>query len=143
MKIYVASKFEHKILARTVMDFLELSGYTITCDWTKHEWPEHYNGKELYSKDIELTNHFASNDINGIHEAEIIIVLYAGIKGPGMSFEMGYAKALNKKIIMVGNDTKEYSIFCHSENFIHCKDYKELTKHLVEYNCGKMRRGET
>lgn len=143
MKLYVASKFEHKPLARAVMDFLELNGHTITCDWTKHEWPEHYEGKELYSKDIKLTNFFASNDLNGIQEADAIIVLYAGIKGPGMSFEMGYAKALNKPIIMVGEDTKEYSIFCHSDNFTHCKDYKELIKKIVEIECSRRRRDDT
>jgi len=125
-KIYVAAKFEKKDEALNLMNVLKNNGYHITCDWTKHEWPEHYQKQELYSKNIEITNAFAEADIKGVTDADIVIVLYHGIKGPGMSFEMGYATALNKPVYIVGDDTKEYSIFCHLNNFKHFEDIDAL-----------------
>jgi len=135
MKLYIATKFEDVVEYNQLKDILTNKNHIITCDWTKHSkvhpFSEHKQTCLIQSK----------IDLDGINTADAVILLYTGKKGSGMSFELGYATALNKKIFMVSyeninyhsQDTNDYSMFVHLPNFIHCKSYTHLLDALKEY----------
>ena len=136
MKVYIATKFEDTEIYNNLKNKLEVKGYEITCDWTKHKKVHPFSeNKELcYSQSLE--------DVIGIEQADVMILLYNGKKGSGMSFEIGYATALGKKILMYAPNnenisTEDYSMFVHLENFIHVKSKTQLFDVLLNIEKGE------
>lgn len=127
--VYIATKFEDVKQYHLYKDKLEKVGYNITVDWTQHEKVHPFsNHKELCLKQ-------SVEDCEGIKQADFILLIYNGKKGSGMSFELGYATALNKTIYMISineNATMDYSMFVHMKNFKHCKDFDDLIKKVEE-----------
>jgi len=85
VKIYVATKFERKNLARMTMRALESDGHTITYDWTSHE----------KSTDLEEQRRQAFNDMQGVWNAHAIIVRPNTGKEVGAWFEAGFLLGCN------------------------------------------------
>jgi nucleoside 2-deoxyribosyltransferase len=139
LKVYIAAKFEDVELYRDLKSELEIAGFYITTDWTEHK------KVHPFSKHKSLCNTQSLEDCMGIQEADCIVLLYNGKKGSGMSFELGYATALRKKIFMVSTeevielgktkryDTEDYSMFVHMSNFLHCKNKEHLFTALKEF----------
>ena len=137
MKVYIATKFEDTEIYHNIKNELEARGYTITCDWTKHK------KVHPFSENKNLCHSQSLEDIIGIEQADVVILLYNGKKGSGMSFEIGYATALGKKILMyVPNNenvsTEDYSMFVHLENFIHIKNKTHLFNVLLDIVSGEL-----
>ena len=139
LKIYIAAKFEDVELYRDLKSDLETAGFSITTDWTEHQ------KVHPFSKHKSLCNIQSLEDCMGIQEADCLVLLYNGKKGSGMSFELGYATALGKKIFMLSttetkeygtllkHDTQDYSMFVHMKNFVHCENKEHLMQALKEF----------
>ena len=127
MKIYIATKFEDVTEYKELENILVSDGHSITCDWTAHK------SVHPFSDDRPICRSQSEEDLSGIRNSDVVILLYNGKKGSGMSFEIGYATALNKKVVMLGENSEDYSMFVHLDNFIHCSNIQEMKLVLDEY----------
>ena len=131
-KVYVAGKFELRAKIKQLMTILEENDFEVTCDWTRHA-PFKDN---KYSSDPVKAVEYAKEDIFGIITADDLIVLYDDVKGPGTSFEMGYATANGINVYMIGvgvNSTLDYSVFVHMDNFFHYNGQNAIADFLEDY----------
>jgi hypothetical protein len=85
MKVYVATKFERKHLARMTMRALESDGHEITYDWTSHD----------KSTDFDECRRQAFNDMKGVWDAHAIIVRPNTGREVGAWFEAGFLLGAN------------------------------------------------
>lgn len=99
MKVYLASSFLNKEAARSAMNMLEDNGFTITTDWTVHEGlPE-----------LEVLKQEASEDLRGVKDADVFIMLWPGRMGSNA--ELGAALAYGKPCILVGGVNRFDSVY--------------------------------
>lgn len=98
MKIYIAGSWQDRVSIRNVMDTLENNGHVVTIDWTKHEDPG-------------LGHEYCIEDICGINECDVFIMFLGETKSFGKAFEMGYAHAKDRHIIVFGDPTFATSVF--------------------------------
>lgn len=71
-KAYVAAKFERKEDVKKIYEILRSRGYDISCDWTDHiSIPD-------FRQNIPLGQQYAEEDINGVLNANIFIMLPLG-----------------------------------------------------------------
>ena len=96
--IYVAAPYELRNEATQAMVTLEKHGHSITSRWL---WETEENGPTPADKDLE-----------DIRMADTLLVLHPEefeYKGTGgRHFEMGYAVALGKNIVLVGRRTNNF-----------------------------------
>ncbi len=90
MKFYIASRLENADTVKKIALALKSWGMTHTYDWTAHGSVQ-YEGPERISEVAEL-------ELQGVREADIIIVLLPG--GRGTHCELGMANVLNKKVFL-------------------------------------------
>lgn len=90
MNVYVASSFLNKTAAREAMDKVEAAGHRITYDWTVHEG----------STDPEVLMREAVLDLFGVHQTDVLILLYPFRHSS--AGEATAALALRKPVIIVG-----------------------------------------
>lgn len=88
-KLFVAGSIEDVKEIRQFIKILENRGYIITEDWTKHM---------LSTKG----NRDAENNLIGIHNCDTFIMYLSGTKSSGKMFELGYAEALKRPILLFG-----------------------------------------
>lgn len=98
MKIYVAAPYELRDTAIGVMRDLEQMGFTVTSEWLR--------------TDEEISPKMAAQDLRDIDAADLVVVLHPPefeYKGTGgRHFEMGYAVAKGKRVILVGRRTNNF-----------------------------------
>lgn len=96
MKVYVATKFEHKKELAEIIARVKAAGHTITYNWGVHsETMDYPEGPE---RDAEQRRQ-AVLDVKGVHDADVVLfVPAAGSKGGW--FEAGMQCAFN---FMIGN----------------------------------------
>jgi len=97
-KIYIASSWNNRETVRHVMDMLESREHEITEDWTTHHDPA-------------LGDEYSWKDIIGIDKCDVFVMMLSDTKSFGKAFEMGYAYAKNKHIIVVGDENLATSVF--------------------------------
>ena len=98
MKVYVAGSWDDRLEVRELMNVLEFEGHFITEDWTKHE-------------DQGLGHEYCIKDIQGMDKCDIFVMFLSGKKSFGKAFEMGYAHAKDKHIIVFGDPVFATSVF--------------------------------
>ena len=101
MKIYLSGKYQQKNEIKQLKRLLKQNGFKVVSNWEHNK-----NYKKLPKKKQRIQ---AKNDIQKIKQSDIFIMLYNGIKGSGMFFELGFAYAKHKKIIIL-NKTKDENI---------------------------------
>ena len=127
MKVYVATAFLDKHLARAWMGKLREAGIEITHDWTVVESPP---GGETTMSLSEQAMH-AAGDLRGVRLADIVWVLAPETGGTGCWIEMGYGIGLTKCVIVSGSrrtifTTQATEYFAtHEEAFKAIRDYCE------------------
>lgn len=87
MKIYVSAKFDDKERVKKVYDLLQQAGHTIT-----HEWI-HNKAAFPFSEHKEFTARCATEDIQGVLDADVFILLSNAQPSMGSSAELGAALA--------------------------------------------------
>ena len=99
--VYIAAPWTYRNVAQSVADKLEASGVAaITWRWWEQDETEDATKLEL----------LACRDLQGIREAAIVLVLNLE-PSEGKAFEQGYAMALGKPILILGEDN--LNIFQH------------------------------
>ena len=102
MKFYIASRLENAELVSSVAEALKSLGWKHTYDWTVH-------GSVQGEGEARLTE-VAEYELNGVRNADIVIVLLPG--GRGSHVELGAALALGKRVY-IWAESNEY--FLHDE----------------------------
>lgn len=85
MKFYIASKLENAENVKKLADVLKAHGWVHTYDWTKHG--------SVQKEGEERIKQVAENEINGVANADVVIVLLPG--GRGTHAELGAANITN------------------------------------------------
>ncbi len=110
MKIYLASSFLNKKVAKDAMTMLEKAGHEITMDWTAHQHTNELGTLETQSVE----------DMKGVRECTALIYLHPGRNGSNA--ELGAAIAFEKYIIMVGGVPRHESVYYNYPGIIHVAD---------------------
>ena len=90
MKFYIASKLESAARVRELAEKLKSWGWQHTYDWTTHG--------SVQSEGQERLIEVAENEIQGVREADVVIVLLPG--GRGTHAELGAANILRKPVFI-------------------------------------------
>jgi len=117
MKFYIASKLENAENVKRLASVLKARGWTHTYDWTQHGSVQHEGEKQIAE--------VAENEIKGVIEADIVVVLLPG--GRGMHAELGAANALGIPVFIQSADE---SLFLHNERicaFYFNKNVRRIT----------------
>lgn len=101
MKIYIASRLENYLQVQALRDALRADGHTITYDWTLH-------GSVQGQGEARLRE-VASNEINGVRDADLVVVLLPG--GRGTHAELGAANVLGKPVIIFSTSDESFDAY--------------------------------
>jgi len=96
MRIYVAGKWSDKVKIKAFMNRLTALGHIITEDWTLHP-----DGGPTKSKELLLAD--AQADLAGIDSADCFIAILddPAYRYQGTFFELGYAVAQGKRVVVI------------------------------------------
>jgi hypothetical protein len=101
MKFYVAARFTEKGQVKKIYKHLQEKGHEITADWTLHKTIKPYD------KNAAIAKSYAIEDMNGVINADVFILLTSEHTGAGSAGELGAAilsqvKTGKPKIYVVG-----------------------------------------
>lgn len=117
MKVYIAAPYPLRDKAATMMRVLELKGIEVTSRWLK-------------APDTMCDEH-ARKDLDDVAAADLLLAFNPdgwGEKGTGgRHVEFGYALALGKPILLVGERT---NIFHHLSNVTQIDELQDFIKHV-------------
>jgi len=119
-KLYIASSWEDRRQAKSIMLLLESLNYIITEDWTIHEKARTYDN--------------CLNDVRGIKNCDFFVLLNSGKKTPGKHVELGLAYGFDKKIMTVGKELN--SVFKHlvGKHFnVSIEKHSVIVDSIIEY----------
>lgn len=107
-KVYVAAWFDWLQQAKAAASELERAGYIVTSPWI--------TGETNTAKGYPFQR-AALDDLQGVREADYLMILTLPFgtfyNGGGRWVEFGYALALSKRMVVIGNHE---TIFCHLPN---------------------------
>ena len=132
MKIYLAAAWGRREEILRVADRLRLVGVEITSNWLTEEEGMQSGSKERFLRERAYV------DLQDVDRADVLVrfadtprtksVLRALISGARM-FEMGYAKAKGKGLIVVGG---KQHVFDRLDGIVHVKDADALVRFLKQ-----------
>lgn len=115
--VYIAAPYSCRDFAIRIMTMLELQSIEVTSRWLKAF--------------DELSHNYAQQDLDDVARADVLVALNLGgweEKGTGgRHVELGYALALNKKIILVGARS---NIFHHLSHIKVLDGHEDLAKQV-------------
>lgn len=94
MKFYIASKLENAENVIRIANVLKARGWIHTYDWTKHG--------SVQKEGEQRIKEVAQNEIRGVKNADIVIVLLPG--GRGTHAELGAANVLDIPVFIHASD---------------------------------------
>lgn len=106
MKVYLASRYEAASVMRTLAQHLEARGIGVTSRWIRGG--HSLSDRKVASSDEERTllRQFAYEDAEDINRADVLLLYnpleYHGKGRGGRHWEVGYAYAMLKPIVLVG-----------------------------------------
>lgn len=128
MKIYIAARFERKQEVRDLCRLLTEKGHEITADWTLHK------PIKPYEKNQELAQQYSIEDINGVKDSDIFILLSDEGGSIGMYVELGIAILSNlmfgKPIIYIVGDYTSRSMFYFHPSVNRRKNINHVLKEI-------------
>jgi nucleoside 2-deoxyribosyltransferase len=98
MKYYIASRLENAATVRKLATRLNAEGWVQTYDWTQHGSVE--------GESVERISEVAQAEIQGVKDAELVIVLLPG--GRGTHVELGAAIALGKPVFLYAERERHF-----------------------------------
>ena len=115
-QVYVAGSWEDRKVVSELMESLRKNGYVITEDWTDHE-------------DITKAPEYARRDLAGIRACYHFIYVHSLTKSSGKVFELGFATALDKRVILYDlnlTGIREGCVFIRGTMFRSVNKYSDL-----------------
>ncbi len=122
MKFYIATSLSRVTAHHTVRDILKKWSHEISYDWTLHG--------SVKSVSKERLREVASLELNGISEADFVVVLLPG--GNGTHLELGFAIAREKKVFLHTEDPLIFELGPQTNAFYHHPDIIRLHCPLVD-----------
>lgn len=126
MKIYVASTLSNYTRVRKIYDWIISNGLTVSFDWTAfaEEIIDHPPAK-LTEQELRKRGQL---EIAGVHNCDILLLIEPANKGSYTEF--GYAKALNKPIIVLNDQEPCRPVSFHylEDVFIYKSELDALNK---------------
>ena len=121
MNFYIGSGFKNCDMVNYVSQKLKEAGWKHT-----YNWADNILGYETLENLIEFSN----LEIQGINDADIVIILLPG--GRGTHIELGMSLALNKKIYLYSNDDNVFKDAKETVNFYQLPSIVKLTGNIDE-----------
>lgn len=122
MKFYIATSLSRVAAHHTVRDAIKKWGHEISYDWTLHG--------SVKSVSKERLREVALLELNGVSEADFVIVLLPG--GNGTHLELGFAIAKEKKVFLHMEDPLLCELGPQTNAFYHHPDVTPLHCPLAE-----------
>lgn len=122
MKFYIATSPSRIAAHQIVRDNLKRFGHEISYDWTLHP--------SVKSVSKERLREVASLDLNGVSEADFVVVLLPG--GHGTHLELGFAIAKEKKVFLHSEDPTIFETGPQTNVFYHHPDVIRLQCPLAD-----------
>jgi nucleoside 2-deoxyribosyltransferase len=116
MKFYIATSLSRATAHHVVRDALRTCGHEISYDWTSHG--------SVKSASKERLQEVATLELNGISEANFVVVLLPG--GNGTHLELGFAIARGKKVFIHSEDSSMFELGPQTNAFYHHPDVTRL-----------------
>ena len=107
--VYIAAPWKHKPDALIAQGLFEEAGWTVTSHWIKY----HSDAQPGNEKDFGELRIQAHADLDAVKTASLFVILNL-LKSEGKATELGYAYALGKPIILVGE--RERNIFYYLDS---------------------------
>lgn len=112
MKFYIAARFTEKEHVREIYRFLKDKGHEITADWTLHKTIKPYDENSAIAKD------YAVEDMNGVIDADVFVLVTSENTGSGSAGELGAAilskiKSGKPKIFVIGEHMGNNFFYFH------------------------------
>jgi len=109
MKVYVAAKFNRKDEVLALFEKLKGLGHEVSFDWTVHRFIKPYD------ENVQTAGEYTSEDMQGVRDCDIFILLTGEEKSTGAHVELGAAILSSlergKPIIYVVGDCDTKSMF--------------------------------
>lgn len=126
MKIYLAGKYSDRENLGKKRDQLISKGHKITHDWMTFELP---------SRSHEHLGIYAKNDIQGVIDADLLLIIMDDKKYTyrGSFTELGAGLALNKRILIVAPDGEYYfktNCFWHHPSIHYVKTWDQALGYI-------------
>jgi len=101
VKFYIAARFTEKDKVRGIYQLLKKNGHQITADWTLHK------PIKPYDKNAEIARDYALEDMNGVIDCDVFVLIASEDTGTGSAGELGaailsQAKLGKPKIYVIG-----------------------------------------
>ena len=112
MKFYIATSLSRMTAHQTVRDTLKKWGHEISYDWTLHG--------SVKSVSRERLREVASLELDGVSQADFVVVLLPG--GKGTHLELGFAMARGKKVFLHTEDSLVFELGPQTNAFYHHPD---------------------
>lgn len=124
--IYVAASFEQRIEVRKLYELLEGLGHKITNDWTAHK--EIADAPTIEAR-TKLSRQYAIEDVNGVRDAQVFILLLNERKSTGAHIELGIALGCKsvKSILIVTKHGSSQLFYEHPK----VKQVKDISEALL------------
>lgn len=112
MKFYIASRTKKKDRVAKLYKLLKENGHQIASDWTLHK------NTKPYIKHQDLSRRYALEDVKGVKDCDVFIIVSTGNGGRGMYVELGaailsYLKYQKPKIYVVGKYNHNTIFYFH------------------------------
>jgi nucleoside 2-deoxyribosyltransferase len=121
VKIYLAAMYQWIDKMKTEREKYRAAGFEITADWIESDEVNQARSR----------NENAWLDLQGVREADTFVLYTLPVgtmfSSGGRMTELGYAIALNKRIILVG---ERENVFCHLDNIRVFSTTEDAVKHL-------------
>jgi len=128
IKVYIAAPWVRKAEALETQEKCEAAGLEVTSCWIKYH-PEVLIGSNT-PEELSMLSEQAEADLADLEDADAVIYLNLQ-KSEGKATELGYAVALNKFIILVGD--RKNNIFLHLPEVIKVDTIEEAITFLQRY----------
>lgn len=122
MKFYIAISLSRVTAHHTIRDTLKKWGHEISYDWTLHG--------SVKSVSKERLREVALLELNGVSEADFVVVLLPG--GNGTHLELGFALAREKRVFLHTEDSLVFELGPQTNAFYHHPDVTRLHCPLVD-----------
>ncbi len=134
MNYYIASSLENAPTVQKLAAKLNAQGWTQTYDWTTHGGVQGLNTEQMAE--------IAKNEIQGVRDADIVIVLLPG--GRGTHVELGAAIAMNKLVFLYGKYERDFyrgGELCPFYKYPGVIEAKRAIDELLKEDCSTERKG--
>lgn len=122
MKIYLAAMYQWIDKMKVEREKFRAAGFEITADWIESDAVNQARSR----------HENATLDLEGVKRADAFVLYTLPIgtmfSSGGRMTELGYAIALNKRIILVG---PRENVFCHLDNIREFSTSEDVIAHLL------------